>query len=105
MHRFPITRSVCILKMNARGVKHICRGGFAAKNSPDEYPLSNRFDEVDTLIILDDVLIPWQDVLFYRHTRAAAFISRNVASLFGVSVRATNFKLRRYDDRKRVMEH
>ena len=64
----------CILKMNARGVKHICRGGFAAKNSPDDYPLSNRFDEVDTLIILDDVLIPWQDVLFYRHTRAAAFI-------------------------------
>ena len=35
---------------------------------------SNKFDEVDTLVILDNVLIPWEDVLFYRHTRAAAFI-------------------------------
>ena len=25
-------------------------------------------------MILDDVLIPWEDVLFYQHTRAAAFI-------------------------------
>jgi len=31
-------------------------------------------DEVDTLVIFDDVQIPWEDVLFYRHTRAATFI-------------------------------
>lgn len=64
----------CILRMNAAGVKHICRAGFAAVGNARDYPLSHRFDEVDTLIILDDVLIPWEDVLFYRHTRAAAFI-------------------------------
>lgn len=64
----------CILRMNAAGVKHICRAGFAGKGTPEDYPLSNRFDEIDTLIILDDVEIPWEDVLFYRHTRAAAFI-------------------------------
>ncbi|MDD9874956.1 MAG: 4-hydroxyphenylacetate 3-hydroxylase family protein [Gammaproteobacteria bacterium] len=64
----------CILRMNAAGVKHICRAGFAGKGAPADYPLSNRFDEIDTLIILDDVEIPWEDVLFYRHTRAAAFI-------------------------------
>ena len=27
---------------------------------------------VDALVVLDDVLIPWEDVLFYQHTRAAA---------------------------------
>ena len=64
----------CILRMNASGVKHICRAGFAGVGSKRDYPLSNRFDEVDTLIILDDVQIPWEDVLFYRHTRAASFI-------------------------------
>ncbi len=64
----------CILRMNAAGVKHICRAGFAGKGTAKDYPLSNRFDEVDTLIVLDDVHIPWEDVLFYRHTRAAAFI-------------------------------
>jgi len=64
----------CILKMNAPGVKHICRAGFAGRQRREDYPLSNKFDEVDTLIILDDVEIPWEDVLFYRHTRAAAYI-------------------------------
>ena len=42
--------------------------------SEKDYPLSNRFDEIDTLMILDNVLIPWEDILFYQHTRAAAFI-------------------------------
>ena len=64
----------CIVKMNAPGVKHICRTGFAGKGSADDYPLSNRVDEIDTLMILDNVLVPWEDVLFYQHTRAAGFI-------------------------------
>ena len=64
----------CIVKMNAPGVKHICRAGFQRDGSERDYPLSNKFDEVDTIMILDDVLIPWEDVLFYQHTKAAAFI-------------------------------
>ena len=39
-----------------------------------DYPLANRFYEVDTIVIFDNVLIPWENVLFYRHTRAAIFI-------------------------------
>lgn len=64
----------CIVKMNAPGVKHICRTGFAGRAPEADYPLSNRFDEIDTLMVLDDVLVPWEDILFYQHTRAAAFI-------------------------------
>ena len=64
----------CIVRMNAPGVKHICRTGFAGRAPASDYPLANRFDEVDSLVVLDDVLIPWEDVLFYRHTRAATFI-------------------------------
>ena len=64
----------CIVKMDAPGVKHICRTGFAGRAPAEDYPLSNRCDEIDTLMILDDVLIPWEDVLFYQHTRAASFI-------------------------------
>jgi 4-hydroxyphenylacetate 3-monooxygenase len=63
-----------ICDMGARGVKHICRTGFAGRRPADDYPLANRFDEVDTLVVFDDVEIPWEDVLFYRHTRAATFI-------------------------------
>jgi 4-hydroxyphenylacetate 3-monooxygenase len=60
--------------MGAPGIKLICRSGFAGHGSVEDYPLSNRFDEIDTLVIFDDVEIPWEDVLFYRFTRAAAYI-------------------------------
>jgi 4-hydroxyphenylacetate 3-monooxygenase len=63
-----------ICPMNAEGLKHICRNGFAGVKPKADYPLSNGFDEVDTLLVFDNVLIPWDNVLFYRHTAAASFI-------------------------------
>jgi 4-hydroxyphenylacetate 3-monooxygenase len=63
-----------VVQMGAPGIKHICRTGFAGRASIEDYPLANRFDEIDTLVVFDDVEIPWEDVLFYRHTRAAAYI-------------------------------
>src|SRR3954464_6066476 len=63
-----------ICDMGAPGLKHICRSGFAGRAPAADYPLSNRCDEVDTLLVFDDVLVPWENVLFYRHTRAAAYI-------------------------------
>ncbi len=63
-----------IADMGAPGIRHICRSGFAGRLGSDDYPLSSRFDEIDTMIVFDDVQIPWEDVFFYRHTRAAAFI-------------------------------
>jgi 4-hydroxyphenylacetate 3-monooxygenase len=63
-----------IVNMSAPGLKFICRTGFAGRANPADYPLANRCDEVDTLLIFDNVLIPWEDVLFYQHTKAASFI-------------------------------
>jgi len=63
-----------IADMGWSGIKHICRTGFAGRAPIEDYPLANRFDEVDTLIVFDNVLVPWENVLFYRHTRAASFI-------------------------------
>ena len=63
-----------ICDLGSPNMKFICRTGFAGRGSIEDYPLSNRFDEVDTLVIFDDVLVPWENVLFYRHTKAAAFI-------------------------------
>ncbi len=63
-----------IADMAAPGIRHVCRSSFAGRGSDGEYPLANRFDEIDVMIIFDDVEIPWEDVLFYRHTAAAAFI-------------------------------
>ena len=60
--------------MDAPGITHICRSSFATRAPIEDYPLSGRFDEVDTMIVFDDVQIPWEDVFFYQHTKAAAFI-------------------------------
>lgn len=61
----------CIVKMGAPGVKHICRAPFATRGHAADIPLASRFDEVEALCVFDDVLIPWEDVFFYRHTAAA----------------------------------
>jgi 4-hydroxyphenylacetate 3-monooxygenase len=63
-----------ICDLSAPNLKFICRTGFAGRAPAPDYPLANKFDEVDALVIFDDVLIPWENVLFYRHTKAAAFI-------------------------------
>ena len=63
-----------VADMGAPGMQHICRSGFAGRAPTDDYPLSSRFDEIDTMIVFDDVEIPWENVFFYRHTRAARFI-------------------------------
>ncbi len=54
-----------IVKMGAPGVKMIARSGFAGKGSKEDYPLANKYDEVDFLMVLDNVLIPWEDIFFY----------------------------------------
>lgn len=63
-----------ISRLSAPNLRFICRTGFAGRAPAADYPLANRFDEIDTLIVFDDVLVPWEDVLFYRDTRAATFI-------------------------------
>ncbi|MFD9125975.1 4-hydroxyphenylacetate 3-hydroxylase family protein [Kitasatospora sp. NPDC059571] len=63
-----------MLDMGAPGLRYICRTGFAGRAPAEDYPLANRFDEVDTLVVFDDVEIPWENVLFYRNTEAATFI-------------------------------
>lgn len=63
-----------ICKLGSPGLKFICRSGFAGRAPAADYPLASRFDEVDCLLVFDDVLVPWEDVLFYRHTRAATYI-------------------------------
>ena len=63
-----------ICDLGSPNLKFICRTGFAGRAPQKDYPLANKFDEVDTLVIFDNVLIPWENVLFYKHTRAATFI-------------------------------
>ncbi len=61
-----------IMPMDAPGVKLFCRTSYeqiaTTLGTPYDYPLSSRFDENDAIFVLDDVLIPWEDILVYRDT-------------------------------------
>lgn len=63
-----------VCNFSSPNLRFIARTGFAGRAPAKDYPLSNRVDKVDRLVIYDDVLVPWGDVLFYQHTRAATFI-------------------------------
>jgi 4-hydroxyphenylacetate 3-monooxygenase len=82
-----------ICDLGSPNLKFICRTGFAGRAPAADYPLSNRFDEVDTLVIFDDVLIPWENVLFYRHTKAASFIRATLHRYSAFAFVQRNLKL------------
>jgi 4-hydroxyphenylacetate 3-monooxygenase len=82
-----------ICDLGSPRLKFICRTGFSGRAPVDDYPLSNRFDEVDTLVIFDDVLIPWENVLFYRHTKAAIFIRATLHRYSAFAFVQRNLKL------------
>ena len=59
-----------MIPMHSRGVKLICRPSYelhaATLGSPFDYPLSSRLDENDAILILDKVLVPWENLFVYR---------------------------------------
>ena len=61
-----------ILPMNAPHLKIMCRRSYEASSlSPFDHPLSSRFDENDSVLIFDGVLVPWENVLIYRDIERA----------------------------------
>lgn len=58
-----------LLPMNTPGVKIICRPSYemtaGMMGTPFDYPLSSRMDENDAILIFDEVLVPWENILVY----------------------------------------
>ena len=56
-----------VVPCSAPGVKIYPRRPYAlGAPSVFDYPLSTRFDETDSLVVFDDVFVPWEDVFIYR---------------------------------------
>ncbi len=51
-----------VVAVNTPGVHQISRESFASNEEAD-HPLSSRYDEMDTMLVFDDALIPWERVL------------------------------------------
>ena len=56
-----------MIPVSAPGVKvHSRRSYASAASSVYDYPLATRFDETDSLVIFEDVFVPWENVFIYR---------------------------------------
>ena len=66
---------VFMLPTNAAGVKLICRTSYeltsAVMASPFDQPLSSRLDENDAVFIMDQVLVPWENVFVFADVEKA----------------------------------
>ncbi|MBY4638633.1 4-hydroxyphenylacetate 3-hydroxylase family protein [Gluconacetobacter entanii] len=69
----PSMSVMFIVPMNAPGIKMICRVSYEETanrvGQPFDYPLSSRFDENDAILVLDNVFVPWEDVLVLRDAK------------------------------------
>jgi 4-hydroxyphenylacetate 3-monooxygenase len=61
---------------NLPGIKFICRESYVMGDSHYEYPLSSRFEEMDTLVIFDHVLVPRNRIFLYGDYHIAQQFSR-----------------------------
>jgi len=73
---------VFLVPSNAKGVKFISRVSneqrAAVLGGPFDYPLSSRLDENDAIFVMDDVLVPWENVFVYADLeKANAFFPRS----------------------------
>ncbi|PTY78819.1 4-hydroxyphenylacetate 3-monooxygenase, oxygenase component [Heyndrickxia sporothermodurans] len=52
---------------NTPGLKFICRESFVNGESHFDYPLTSKFEEMDSIVVFDDVLVPWERVFLYKN--------------------------------------
>jgi len=63
---------------NTKGLKFICRESFVGGDSAFNYPLSSRYEEMDSIVVFDNVLVPWDRVFYYDNVEAATdFMSKS----------------------------
>ena len=57
-----------VVPVGAEGLRLLPRRPYATiATSVYDYPLSARFDEVDTTVVFDDVFVPWDQVFVYKN--------------------------------------
>jgi 4-hydroxyphenylacetate 3-monooxygenase len=56
---------------NTKGLKYICRESFVGGESSFNHPLSSRYEEMDSIVVFDNVLVPWERVFYYDNVDAS----------------------------------
>jgi 4-hydroxyphenylacetate 3-monooxygenase len=77
---------------DADGVRQICRPQLS-RNDERNHPLSSRFDEMDTFVVLDEVHVPWERVFIDGDIEAAnAWRDKTETAYAGLTYHQTAIK-------------
>jgi 4-hydroxyphenylacetate 3-monooxygenase len=64
------------------GLRFLCRESYDIGKSHFDHPLGSRFEEMDSIVFFDDVLVPWERVFLYgdvERLNATAFATHSAA--------------------------
>lgn len=77
------------LPLATPGIKVLCREPFSVHASGHSHPFASRYDEQDSMVFFDDVLVPWERVfLLYDGPMALQGLGRiNAWSLYSSQIR------------------
>lgn len=56
---------------NTKGLRFICRDTFIGGDSKFDHPLSSRYEEMDSVVVFDEVVVPWERVFYYNNEEVA----------------------------------
>lgn len=56
---------------DAPGLKFICREPYDLNRPKHDHPLGSRFEEMDSVVVFDDVFVPWERVFLYNDPELA----------------------------------
>ena len=60
----------CVMPINTPGLRLYPRRPYGTiATSEFDYPLSSKFDEIDSLVAFDDVFVPWEHVFVYKDVK------------------------------------
>ncbi|MGE0487539.1 MAG: 4-hydroxyphenylacetate 3-hydroxylase family protein [Gammaproteobacteria bacterium] len=59
--------NVFAIPMNTPGLRTLCRPSFAHLGDRRDYPLASRFDEMDTTLVFENVVVPWDRVFLHEN--------------------------------------
>ena len=57
------------------GLRFLCRESFDLGRSTFDHPLGSRFEEMDAIVFMDDVLVPWERVFLFGDVDLANGVS------------------------------
>ncbi|MBS0638229.1 MAG: 4-hydroxyphenylacetate 3-monooxygenase, oxygenase component [Acetobacteraceae bacterium] len=63
-HYSPFALSFA-LPCNTPGLRFLCRDSFDDAKSHYDHPLGSRFEEMDSIVFFDDVVVPWERVFIH----------------------------------------